>query len=875
MTKKMLVDATHTEETRVAVVDGQKLIDFDYESSVRKQLKGNIFLAKVTRVEPSLQAAFVNFGGNRHGFLPFSEIHPDYFRIPIADREALIAEQEEEMARQAAKEEAEDADEDADDETLDSEDDEAVADSETDTEAEDKGKKPAKKGSKAKSAKSAKKSDSDKEEKAEDNKKSDDGKAAKSDTDDKSDENKDEKSEKSDSSDKPDEEKKEHKGNRHRRGNRRGRGGRGRKKYSSARSNSVEVLGGDGIEGDQPIRPSLKKKYKIQEVIKRGQIMLIQVSKEERGNKGAAVTSYLSLPGRYCVLMPNSPRGGGVSRKIANYKDRRRMRDVLSDLEVPQGMSVIMRTAGVERTKAEIKRDLDYLIRLWNKVREQTLSSSAPAVIHEEGNLIRKSIRDIYTRDIDEIHVSGADGYKMAKDFMKMLIPSHSKKVQQYKDDKIGLFHRYQVENQISQIGVPEVTLPSGGYLVINPTEALVSVDVNSGRATKERHIEETALKTNMEAAEEVARQLKLRDLGGLVVIDFIDMEDRRNNRKVEQKLKQSLSTDRARIQMGRISTFGLLELSRQRLNPSITEQQYKKCDTCLGFGYVRASDATAIVALRALEEEGIKNRSGRTVLQISNDAALYILNQKRRMLTEIEERFNMHVIIKIDENPGPDGYTIEFIKAKDSDEEQDGSSKKPQNRHSKDGDDEKSGNRKRSRNRRSRNNRGDNRHKENQKDHSPRKEESDNKAPESSEQTKEVKTSDEAQKKSDDKPKKSAPKKTKQDEKTSDEKAPASDKKVDKKTSSRAKPKTTKSKTTAKSKDKEPEKGSSDKEAAPDTKNTAKKPAKPKSSSSKKADESSSAGNDNPVEDTPPKDFEVINEAPTKPKKGWWNKIV
>ncbi|CAG0891695.1 unnamed protein product, partial [Cyprideis torosa] len=460
----MLIDATHEEETRVAVVDGNQLVEFDYESSVRKQLKGGIYLAKVTRVEPSLQAAFVNFGGNRHGFLPFSEIHPDYFRIP------------------------------------------------------------------------------------------------------------------------------------------------------------------------------------------RGQIMLIQVSKEERGNKGAAVTTYMSLPGRYCVLMPNSPRGGGVSRKIGNFKDRKRMREILKELTIPEGMSVILRTAGVSRTKAEIKRDLDYLTRLWNTIREETLKSTAPALINEEGNLIKRSIRDLYTRDIDEVLISGSKGFKTAKNFMKMLVPSHVKKVKEYTEDRVPLFHRYNVEKQISEIGEISVNLKSGGSLVINPTEALVSIDVNSGKATKERHIEETAVKTNLEAAVEVARQLRLRDLGGLVVIDFIDMEDRRNNRKVENKLRDALSSDRARIQVGRISSFGLLELSRQRLNPSLTEAQFEKCPHCDGRAVIKTQDFAAISAMRALEEEGIKGRVSELSLNVPNNVAVYILNNKRQMLVDIEARYGFRVHIRVDE---------------------------------------------------------------------------------------------------------------------------------------------------------------------------------------------------------------------------------
>jgi ribonuclease E len=395
-------------------------------------------------------------------------------------------------------------------------------------------------------------------------------------------------------------------------------------------------------------------------VIKRGQIMLIQVSKEERGNKGAAVTTYLSLPGRYCVLMPNSPRGGGVSRKIASFKDRKRMKDMLDDLSVPEGMSVILRTAGVARTKVEIKRDLDYLTRLWNTIREHTLKSSAPALIYEEGNLIKRAIRDLYTRDIEDVYVQGDDGYHTAKEFMKMLMPSHAKKVQEYKNDRVPLFHKFGVESQINDIGEPTVNLRSGGYLVINPTEALVSIDVNSGRATKERHIEETALKTNLEAADELARQLRLRDLGGLVVVDFIDMEDRRNNRKVEQRLRDALSTDRARIQVGRISSFGLLELSRQRLNPSLAEAQTEICAHCAGTGRTRTLDFAAISIIRALEAEGIKGKSNDIVLTMCPHVALYILNHKRHLLNDIEQRYGFTITIETDSVMSNTQFTLE-----------------------------------------------------------------------------------------------------------------------------------------------------------------------------------------------------------------------
>ncbi|NCC22740.1 MAG: ribonuclease E/G [Alphaproteobacteria bacterium] len=663
MAKKMLIDATHAEETRVAVVDGNRLAEFDYESIVRKQLKGSIFLAKVTRVEPSLQAAFVNFGGNRHGFLPFSEIHPDYYRIPIADRERLLAEEAENNKAMMEEEDDED-DHEHRAPSIDRSDEHVVVDDDDDDEEdvlEEVGGNP----------EGHQKSDSNESEEAEDEEGNERPTHAEHEEEEDEEEDDNFGNRIEDEEEAPDDaignrsserESERSEGRRSGRNNR-GRGrsgrdsrGRGRMPHRSRR---VEVVGGD-IDGDQPRRPNLRRQYKIQEVVKRGQIMLIQVSKEERGNKGAAVTTYLSLPGRYCVLMPNSPHGGGVSRKIASFSDRRKMKDMLSSLSVPEGMSVILRTAGVERTKAEIKRDLDYLTRLWDNIRELTLKSSAPALINEEGNLIKRAIRDLYTRDIDEVIVSGAEAYKSAKNFMKMLIPSHAKKVQEYKNDNLPLFHRYQIESQINEIGEPSVTLKSGGTIVINPTEALVSIDVNSGRATKERHIEETALKTNLEAADEVARQLRLRDLGGLVVIDFIDMEDRRNNAKVERRMKEALSSDRARIQIGRISSFGLLELSRQRMNPSLTESQFRQCPHCKGVGYIRTLDGTAIAALRAIEEVGTQRRHAEVLLTVPNEVALYILNHKRDMLVAIETRYDFRIAIRSDEATAPDKFLVE-----------------------------------------------------------------------------------------------------------------------------------------------------------------------------------------------------------------------
>ena len=721
MTKRMLIDATHEEETRVAISDGNRLIEYDYEAKNRKPLKGNIFLAKVTRVEPSLQAAFVNFGGNRHGFLPFSEIHPDYFRIPVEDREALIAEQEallkehdeeeeEEAEAEAAEDNIKDGDVsgDLDDEDDDDDDDDDVEEVEEvgglhpdsdDTDDEDSEVDAVSEDHAASDKADAEDGSGSGHRRDDEDGDAEDGK-----------DGKDEQDASENAEDQDGEDEKDGSRNDGRRGRGRGRryrGGRGRgNKRSSYRNKNVEVVGGEGVEdGSSGFRFNLRRKYKIQEVIKRGQIMLIQVSKEERGNKGAAVSSYLSLAGRYCVLMPNSPRAGGVSRKIANHKDRARMREVMKYLEVPKGMSVILRTAGVTRTKTEIKRDLDYLLRLWDNIRELTLQSSAPALIYEEADLIKRSIRDLYSRDVEEVYVSGADGYKNARDFMKMMIPSHAKKVQNYEDEHLPLFTRYQVETQISEIGMSEVRLKSGGYLVINPTEALVAIDVNSGKATKERHIEETALKTNLEAAEEVARQLKLRDLGGLVVVDFIDMEDRRNNGKVERKMRDALSKDRARVQVGRISSFGLMELSRQRLNPSLTEAQYQTCDNCKGAGLVRTSDAMSIFVLRAVEEEGIRGRAAQIIVRVCAPVALYLLNNKRKSIADIESRYDLEVLVRIDDEIGASEYRVEVSKPADKSNNKDDSSQQDdeQDRDSSSSDDKDDDNKKSGRRRRGR----------------------------------------------------------------------------------------------------------------------------------------------------------------------------
>jgi ribonuclease E len=608
----MLIDATHPEETRVAVVDGTRLEEFDFEMAARRQIKSNIYLAKVTRVEPSLQAAFVEYGGNRHAFLPFPEIHPDYYRIPIGDRPVRDEPVYEEERRERRPRRSERAEGSQDDETSGeaSHDEGETPVIETAVEAE---------SSVAPDPVVVDTTDAPE---------GDDAQFSDA-------------------------------------------------QFSDAQSSDVQfsddqpavavidTVGGDEVEDAQRRRRSQMPHYKIQEVIKRRQIMLIQVSKEERGNKGAAVTTFLSLPGRYCVLMPNTSRGGGVSRKIANPTDRKRMKELISDLEVPDGMSVILRTAGVERSKAEIKRDLEYLLRLWENIRTLTLESSAPALIYEEGNLVKRAIRDLYSKDIDQIEIAGEEGYRQAKDFMRMLMPSHAKRVQPYRDPSIPLFFRYQVETQIDLMHNPVAHLRSGGYIVINQTEALVSIDVNSGRSTRERNIEETALKTNLEAADEIARQLRLRDMGGLVVVDFIDMDEPRHDAQVERRIKEAMKNDRARIQIGRISPFGLLELSRQRLHPSLIETNFHTCAHCQGTGLVRSIESAALLILRAIEEEGIKHRSAELAVTVAGNIALYVLNQKRGMLTEIEQRYGFSVRIFADDSLIAPEYRLERVKMK------------------------------------------------------------------------------------------------------------------------------------------------------------------------------------------------------------------
>ena len=532
MSLRMLIDARHPEETRVAVVNGQRIEEFDFEAADRKQLKGNIYLAKVTRVEPSLQAAFVEYGGNRHGFLAFSEIHPDYYQIPREDREALL------------REEAEFA---------------AENDDHHDDELDENG------------------------------------------------EPRDEVAETGGQSDEP-----------------------------------TDAL--------RRKRQSLRRRYKIQEVIHRRQVLLIQVVKEERGSKGAALTTYLSLAGRYCVLMPNTAHGGGISRKISNVADRKRLKAIMTDLKLPQGMGAIVRTAGLKRSSDEIRRDFDYLTRLWDEIREKTLASSAPALIHQDSDLIKRAIRDIYHRDIDQVLVEGPEGFADASRFMSMLMPAHTPKVVEYSDN-VPLFQRFGVEAQLEGMYQPVVQLKSGGYIVINPTEALVSIDINSGRSTREYGIEETATKTNLEAAEEIGRQLRLRDMAGLVVIDFIDMEVSANNRRVEKAMKDALRNDRARIQIGRISAFGLMEMSRQRLRTGILEASTHICPMCEGTGMVRSVSSAALAALRALEAEALRGRASEFTLRAGDEVAVYILNRKRIELAELEELYGVTIVTVPDES--------------------------------------------------------------------------------------------------------------------------------------------------------------------------------------------------------------------------------
>ena len=656
MPSKMLIDAAHPEETRVVVVKGNRVEEFDYESANKKQLRGNIYLAKVTRVEPSLQAAFVDYGGNRHGFLAFTEIHPDYYQIPVADRQALLEEEAKEESRARDAEAAEDDEAaagrrrrrgrrgrgrpdqaqqrgpggEAPATAEESPSRESAPESEGGTEAQESGSglameasdlvhevtEPAERGADVE-VDDVPETVSTVEEVEEDNE--------------------------ADSVEIVGQRVVAAEGN------------------GEAVAETVESVGSEDALEEVPerVRRRRGRPYKIQEVIRRRQIILVQVVKEERGTKGAALTTYLSLAGRYTVLMPNTARGGGISRKITNPTDRKRLREIAGELEVPEGMGLIIRTAGAQRTKTEIKRDYDYLLRLWETVRDLTLKSTAPSLVYEEGSLIKRSIRDLYNKDIDEVLVAGDDAYREAKDFMRMLMPSHAKNVKPYKEPE-PVFIRFQVERQLAAMFSPQVVLKSGGYIVINQTEALVAIDVNSGKATREHNIEDTALKTNLEAAEEVARQLRLRDLAGLIVIDFIDMDERRNSRLVERRLKESLRNDRARIQVGRISHFGLLEMSRQRLRTGMLEGSTSSCAMCQGTGIVRSIESVALDVLRSLEDRLITDGVVPLVATTAVDVALYILNQKRSHLKDIEQRYRIPITVTADENLHVSQFVIE-----------------------------------------------------------------------------------------------------------------------------------------------------------------------------------------------------------------------
>ena len=718
MAKKMLIDATHAEETRVVVVEGNKVEEFDFESENRRQLAGNIYLAKVTRIEPSLQAAFIDYGGNRHGFLAFSEIHPDYYQIPVADREALMAEERAYSEAMRKKDDDEESSETVEndisgeeDRRLNPEKPETLKDEVNDEdERQNSGdERNEKKSSKSKlkptdkKRKSIVKSKPDEEtldnkdvvkaeKKAEKKprgrpKKSSKPIAANIDTEPNDEVIKSEELDGLDDKTEPNLEVSETSEASSKKRRYRKRSGKKSEDNSSSGSQSLdektnldtgnkeprleddpkkEIEAVSGNDDDQDIRRNRKprqRRYKIQEVIKVRQIMLVQVVKEERGNKGAALTTYLSLAGRYCVLMPNTARGGGISRKITNLSDRKKLKEIANEIDVPLGAGLIVRTAGAKRTKVEIKRDYEYLQRLWEQIRELTLKSIAPSKIYEEGDLIKRSIRDLYNRDIEEVIVEGERGHKNAKDFMKMIMPSHSNNVKLY-NDGLPLFARYQVESFLSAMFNPVVQLKSGGYIVIGITEALVAIDVNSGRATKEGSIEDTALKTNLEASDEISRQLRLRDLAGLIVIDFIDMDERKNNISVEKRIKDRLKSDRARIQVGRISGFGLLEMSRQRLRPGMLEATTQSCPSCHGTGLIRSDDNLALSILRQIEEEGVRKRSEEVLVKCPVSIANFIMNQKRDYVASIESNYGLSVRVEADLNLVSPEYSIEKLKS-------------------------------------------------------------------------------------------------------------------------------------------------------------------------------------------------------------------
>ncbi len=676
MPKRMLIDATHLEETRVVLLNGTRLEEYDFETSTKKQLKGNIYLAKVTRVEPSLQACFVEFGGGRHGFLAFGEIHPDYWQIPVADREALLAEQrrhaerdqdhdgdeasgenEGRSTRRRRRDRSEPRDEPESRDLRDASDNGSSAepgaafptpsDAETNSAPIELTESPAISVSAWESQPDPVPLDvaSDRIVGPEPSEASSDAPPSSAEPGALPVEAGNEPTIEADSEPQP-------------------------------APIPLESIGGEGADDDdeeeeESRRPRFKpmRHYKIQEVIKRRQVLLVQVVKEERGNKGAALTTYISLAGRYCVLMPNTTRGGGISRRITSAQDRKRLKDIMHDLDVPDGMAVILRTAGMERAKPEIRRDYEYLMRLWDDVRELTLNSRAPTLVYEEGSLIKRSIRDLFTRDIDEVQVEGQEGYDAALAFMKMLMPDHAEKIRLYNDSQLPLFQRHQVEAQLDEMHENSVRLRAGGYIVLNQTEALVAIDVNSGRATRERHIEETALKTNLEAADEVARQVRLRDLAGLIVIDFIDMEDSRHIAQVERRLKEAMRSDRARIQIGRISPFGLMELSRQRLRPSLAEVSTQKCPHCGGSGFIRSTESTALRVLRGIEEAGTKSRSAAIKVSVPASVAIYILNQKRIALSLIERRHDLEITFDPDDSLIPPNYRLEKIKIRERDD--------------------------------------------------------------------------------------------------------------------------------------------------------------------------------------------------------------
>jgi ribonuclease E len=690
MTKRMLIDANHPEETRVVILDGSKVEEFDFEAASKRPLKGNIYLAKVTRVEPSLQAAFVEYGGNRQGFLAFAEIHPDYYQIPMADRQALLAEQEAEARRRQEDDiesfeitggrsrdgESEDGEDEAEEEidideeviemaplvpldaTADGEDEDGASDSENgEDEHEDvfvnhggavvehehdhEDERPETKPEAASAALPDYQGDAQvaAAEVAEENEGEIEAVSVDGET---PEDLAEEAAEGNEGAIEP------------------------VAPEGEAQITEGQPADAQALQAQRPPQKWVRKKhYKIQEVIKRRQIILVQVVKEERGNKGAALTTYLSLAGRYCVLMPNTPRGGGISRKITNAADRKRLKAAAQGLELPEGMGLIIRTAGENRTKLEIRRDYDYLLRLWDTIREKTLSSNAPACVYEEGDLVKRVIRDLYNKDVQDIVVEGEQGFRNAKDFMRMLMPSHAKYVHQYKDTA-PLFQRMHIEAQLDSMFSPTVTLKSGGYIVINQTEALVSIDVNSGRATREHSIEETARKTNLEAASEIGRQLRLRDLAGLIVIDFIDMEEGRNDREVEKRLRDAVKNDRARVQIGKISQFGLLEMSRQRLRAGVIAGSTVTCPHCAGTGLVRSTESTALRVLRGLEDEGEKNRAAAVTVKIAHEVALYILNQKRSELSRIETEHGMAITFDPREGMAAGNFEIERTKSRD-----------------------------------------------------------------------------------------------------------------------------------------------------------------------------------------------------------------